>query len=270
MQWPQQVMSMNGYPHGCELDAIVAASVTECDPLDGVTDGIISDIEACLDRFDPFSLVGSSMECDEAGAEGEVEISKAAATVVRNTWDGIRSADGTFSWFGYTPGTVLTGNESGIAETDCSSGTCVGAPNGLGTQWLQFFVAKDPEFDLSNLTHKEFDTLVHQGSIYNSLLSTSDPDLSRFRDAGGKMVTYHGLVCVFPARTPCIVRRPRTNDAYMYRLITSCRPTARRNTTTPSQICSPTPPTSTATSRSPAWTTARAAKADSQRACSRN
>lgn len=202
MQWPQQVMSMYGYPYGCELDAIVAASITECDPLDGVTDGIIGDTEACLEAFDPFSLVGSSVDCNDAGAEGKVEISESAATVVRKAWEGIRSADGKFSWLGFTPGTGLTTNADGVAGTDCSSGTCVGAPYHLGAQWVLYFVAKDPEFDFTNLTHEEFDELVHRGSIYDSFISTSDPDLSRFRDAGGKMLTYHGLVCVpFPARS---------------------------------------------------------------------
>ncbi|SPO06175.1 related to feruloyl esterase B precursor [Cephalotrichum gorgonifer] len=193
MQWPQQVMSMNGYPHGCELDAIVAATVKECDPLDGVEDGIISDINACLDHFDPFSLVGSSAMCIEGGRRGDVLISQAAATVVKATWDGMRTADGKQLWLGYTPGTALTASSSGVAGTDCSSGSCVGVPIFLGSEWLRYFVAKDLEFDLTHLEHKEFDDLVHQGKVYESFLATNDPDLSRFRDAGGKLVTFHGL-----------------------------------------------------------------------------
>jgi hypothetical protein len=29
---------------------------------------------------------------------------------------------------------------------------------------------------------------------YDSIVGTNDPDLSAFRDAGGKIVSYHGMV----------------------------------------------------------------------------
>jgi hypothetical protein len=63
--------------------------------------------------------------------------------------------------------------------------------------WFKLFVARDPEFDISNLTHAEFDRLAHLGrQMYGSLMNANDPDLAAFRDAGGKMVSFHGLVCV--------------------------------------------------------------------------
>lgn len=199
IQWAQQVMSMLGKaPHECEIDALVAAAVSECDGLDGIVDGIIGEVEACLNHFNPFKLVGSPIECSDMD---NVSISNTAATVVNATWHGVQTEDGKRTWYGIPPGADLTGNspvsygQPGVAETDCTSGTCVGVANVLGLQWLQLFVAKDPNNDLSNLTHAEFDSLVHaSGQIYRSTISTDDPDLSRFRDAGGKLVTFHGLV----------------------------------------------------------------------------
>ncbi|KAL7623768.1 hypothetical protein AAE478_005321 [Parahypoxylon ruwenzoriense] len=53
----------------------------------------------------------------------------------------------------------------------------------------------DPEADALNMTHQEFDHMVHSSiQHYTSIISTNDPDLSEFRDRGGKILTFHGLV----------------------------------------------------------------------------
>ncbi|KXH69267.1 tannase and feruloyl esterase [Colletotrichum salicis] len=70
-----------------------------------------------------------------------------------------------------------------------------GVPLSIAAQWLSLLVARDPGYDLFNLSHVEFDWLAHQGrQRYNSIIGTDDPDLSAFRDAGGKLMTFHGLV----------------------------------------------------------------------------
>lgn len=199
LQWPQQFMNMMGsYPHGCELDAISAAAFSACDGLDGVVDGVITDADACLANFDPFRLVGTGVNCSET--DSQIQISAAAAAVCNATWRGVSTADGRQTWYGLSPGADLTGNKAangqpGLVATNCSSGTCVGSPSILGSQWLQLFVAKDPDFSFGNLTHREFDRIVHASEQeFRSIINTDDPDLSAFRNAGGKMVSFHGLV----------------------------------------------------------------------------
>ena len=60
--WAQVMMSITGqYPSKCEIDALTDAAVAACDPLDGVIDGIISDVSRCF--FDPFALIGSTAYC---------------------------------------------------------------------------------------------------------------------------------------------------------------------------------------------------------------
>jgi len=60
--WAQVMMSIAGqYPPKCEVDALTDAAVAACDPLDGVTDGLISDMSKC--SFDPFTLVGETAPC---------------------------------------------------------------------------------------------------------------------------------------------------------------------------------------------------------------
>lgn len=196
-------LGSGAYPRGCEIDALSAAAVAACDGLDGVVDGIVAEPVECLRRFDPFRLVGTVVKgCVSAPGNETVKVSKAAAAVVNATWHGIVSAEGKPLWHGVDPGAdlVLQGSGPnaipGVAATDCSSGTCVGVPSQLAMLWLSIYLARaDPTFNPGNLTHAEFDDLFHTGrQIYGSAVDTDDPDLSRFRDAGGKMVSFHGLV----------------------------------------------------------------------------
>lgn len=191
MQWPQQFMAMLGaYPHACELSAITADAISACDALDGLVDGVISDVDSCLRTFDPFTTVGRAFHC--AQENRTLEISSTAAAVINATWQGIRDAKGAQLWPGLNPGTDLT---AGAAITDCSSGTCVGVQLPISAQWLSLFVARDPSTDLSRLSHAEFDWLAHQGrQRYSSVIGTDDADLSAFQQAGGKLVSFHGLV----------------------------------------------------------------------------
>jgi len=197
MHWPQQFMSMLGaYPHACELGAITDAAISACDVLDGVVDGVISDVDGCLRSFDPFTVVGRAFHC--APENRTLEISSAAAAVVNATWQGIRNAQGAQLWPGLNPGTDLA---AAAALTDCSNGTCVGVQLAISAQWLSLFVARDASIDLSRLSHAEFDQLAHQNrQRYGSIIGTDDADLSAFRQAGGKLVSFHGLVGV-PAAT---------------------------------------------------------------------
>jgi hypothetical protein len=196
--WPQLVMALaGGYPHQCELDALTAAAVSQCDGNDGVVDGLISDVSAC--EYDPFNSVGNTFTCAATGMR--MQISQLAATIANATWTGPVTVSGDFIWYPPNIGADISGTitDQGSAQTSCTAhGTCTGVPNSLGPQWIKLFLAKNPDFDLGNITHKQFDDLIHQGEQqFGSLIDTSDPDLSAFKAAGGKMLGYHGLVSTF-------------------------------------------------------------------------
>ncbi|KAK3386169.1 tannase and feruloyl esterase [Podospora didyma] len=197
--WPQHFMNTEkAFPYACELEAITAGAVAACDGLDGVLDGIITEVDACLASFDPFQLVGSSVSnCSDVGGKTQ-DITVAAASVANASWHGSPQ------WFGYSPGADLThstadpgtpNTQPGPASTNCTTGTCVGVPNELWLQWLRVFSAKgDPSFNFTTLTRAEYDRLAHVGAQeYRSSIRTDDPDLSAFRAAGGKLVSFHGL-----------------------------------------------------------------------------
>ncbi|KAK4444380.1 tannase and feruloyl esterase [Podospora aff. communis PSN243] len=190
MLWPSQFMNMLGdYPYPCEVEAITAAAIKACDPLDGLEDGVIADVDPCLARFDPFSLVGHAINCSEMETP---RITSAAAAVVNATWQGMRNVNGVCLWPGLSPGTDLA---IIAAKTDCTGGACKAVPPPVATHWLSLFVARDAQLDLSNLSHVEFDRLVRQGKQrYDSIIGTNDPDISAFFNHGGKLITFHGLL----------------------------------------------------------------------------
>ncbi|XXH00937.1 hypothetical protein Hte_007288 [Hypoxylon texense] len=203
--WPEQVMRMLGeYPHMCELDAITAAAISKCDGLDGVTDGIVAEVDECRANFNPFDLVGTVIPCAQANAN--IPISRAAAAVANASWGGIVSPTGEQLWYGLSIDADLTcnGRSAGqlcVASTKCTNGNCVPLRNPLGSQWIQHFVAKDSNFNLDNVTHEQFiDLLRASQQQYTSIIGTSDPDLSEFKKAGGKMLTYHGADSIIPLK----------------------------------------------------------------------
>jgi hypothetical protein len=197
--WPQVMMKLTGqFPSKCELDAITAGAVTTCDPQDGVTDGLISDPAAC--SFDPFSMVGKIVDCNNE----TTTISNAAANIANLTWTGPREASGDFLYHGLDFqarfagfGDASAGTALGLVMTSCSSnGTCTGTPAGFGEPWLKFMVKKDPDWDYTKITSvEEYARLFHASAQeFDSIIGTFETDLSAFRDVGGKMITYHGLV----------------------------------------------------------------------------
>ncbi|KAJ0417313.1 hypothetical protein BJY00DRAFT_316089 [Aspergillus carlsbadensis] len=171
-----------------------AAAGPACDDLDGVKDGIVARVDTCLDVLDPFSMVGKTVKCaDKNGTE--VRISKAAAIVAAATCHKTADIHGKPLYCGIAPGSNLASSFASIATAKCTGYGCIGSPQGLGLQWLQLLTAKDLDKDLTKVCLDDYDRLARFASQqYKSIMDTSDPELTSFRDSRGKLITYHGLV----------------------------------------------------------------------------
>jgi hypothetical protein len=200
--WAQVLMRLkNLSPPACEFDAFRTAAIAECDPLDGLVDGLVSDDNNC--HFDAFSMVNRTIYCPDT--ESNRTISNAMAELVDSIWRGPETKDGRSFWYGPNSQARLEGSnqpngvlsELAYAMTSCSkNGTCTRVPSGLGEDWLRLFAEKNSTWDCTEITSvDEYLALAHASvQRYDSIVGTNDPDLSAFRDAGGKIVSYHGLV----------------------------------------------------------------------------
>ncbi|MEV4078431.1 tannase/feruloyl esterase family alpha/beta hydrolase [Nonomuraea fuscirosea] len=183
--WPQVVMNEeHTYPTTCEFKAFNEAALKACDKLDGAKDGLIEAPERCT--YDPRRLIGTKVECDDA----EETITAADAAVVRKIWDGPRTSSGKKLWYGLPIGADF----AYLADTDTDdNGNVKGAPFVVPAAWVSTFVKKQPSFDTSTLTYRQFAQVFMQSQAeYGEVIGTDDPDLSAFRKAGGKLLTWHG------------------------------------------------------------------------------
>jgi hypothetical protein len=70
--------------------------------------------------------------------------------------------------------------------------------------WLGTWVQQNPNWNWQTLTYSEFDRLFQESqNEFSSTIATDNPDLSQFRDHGGKLIIWHGLAdqLIFPQGT---------------------------------------------------------------------
>jgi hypothetical protein len=196
--FPQQILyELDEYPNPCEYEALTQAAITACDGDDGLIDGVISHPDEC--HFNPYTLVGSLANCNSFN--DNIIISRTAAAAMDAAWNGARTANGSILW-------PTNGYQANITQyllkTDClGNGTCYPTRFSLYTDWIVYFLEKNPEFNVNNMTREEwvqsFRTSVRE---YASVTDMDSPYLSEFRDAGGKLLTWHGLVSTVPVVDP--------------------------------------------------------------------
>ena len=171
----------NTDPHGrpvltaVKLPALHAAVLRECDVRDGLADGQIDDPRACA--FDPRSL-----RC-ATGTDNPDCLTDAQVTAVRKLYDGPRDERGRRMY----PGGEPVGSEANWARWIDPAAAGSTATNAL--KYLAYPSAR-PSATLGDL---HFDSATF-GEIYQraGIYDASDPDLTAFRAAGGKLLLWHG------------------------------------------------------------------------------
>ena len=181
--WPQVVaqQELGGPLAPCKLDVATHAAVAACDPLDGVVDGVLEDPRQC--DFDATTLIGQETECGP--------FTEADARVVNATWEGARATDGSRLWYGLMPGAPL----------DALAGP---EPFPISENYHRFWIEQDPGWDWRTLDYAGFEeNLRTSQKLFNDVIGTDDHDLSWFRDAGGKLLVWHGWndQLIFPEGT---------------------------------------------------------------------
>jgi hypothetical protein len=162
----------------CKLEAAARAAVDACDTADGVKDAVIDDPLRCT--YDPKALVGTS-------PSGCSAFTDADATVIRRIWEGPKRRDGSFLWYGLPRGTPFSLSATGGTPL-------AGRPFEITLDWFRFFLTQNPQYDWQTLTHASYEQLFDQSvEQFNAVLGTDNPDLTAFRDRGGRLLLWHGV-----------------------------------------------------------------------------
>lgn len=171
-----------------KLPVINQAAVSDCDALDGVKDGFIGDSRAC--KFDPGALL-----CK--GADAANCLTAAQVSAVRAVYDGARNPRTGEQLY---PGWARGSEASGGARPGGWSGYFARQPEPARLDFWRFWVFHDPDWDFRTF---DFDRDIAYADSKLSFLTANDPDLTRFKQRGGRLLMYQGW-----ADRLCLPRTP--------------------------------------------------------------
>jgi hypothetical protein len=177
--WGSVAMNVASNPvPQCKLSAATAAAVAACDAVDGVKDGVIEDPKRC--SFDPKSLLGTP--AGQCGAFTQADVD-----VIRKLSQGPTREDGSFLWYGISWGADL----NPLAATRGTPLQPQAFP--FSVDWLKYFLTQNPQFDWTTITPVAYQRFWDQSlEQYGLVIGTDNPDLTEFRNRGGKAIVWHG------------------------------------------------------------------------------
>jgi feruloyl esterase len=172
--------------------AMVADKVMEkCDAIDGLKDGLIDDPRKC--DFNPARDVAAC----SAGSDGPDCLTAEQAAAMAKVYNG-PSSNGKLFFPGYMPGseavTGLFGGGTGSAWLNVIVTTQPDrkpADFNLAEGTIQYLAPKPPKPDYDYQTF-DFDRDPHVLDAWSKLADAKNPDLSKFRKHGGKLLMTYG------------------------------------------------------------------------------
>jgi feruloyl esterase len=181
--WNEQALRNDppSYVPPSKLPAIQNAALAACDALDGVKDGVIGDPRRC--HFDP-----AVIQCKDA--EGPDCLTAPQVATVRKIYAGPKNPrTGAQILPGFSPGTeAVPGNWAlWISGSSAAQRTL---QDFFGNTFYADMVFDDPKWDFHSFN---FDSDVKTADDKTAgILNSTDPDLTKFKARGGKLIQYHG------------------------------------------------------------------------------
>ncbi|KAL2799031.1 Tannase/feruloyl esterase [Aspergillus keveii] len=187
--WPFIVMAQEKQlVPTCVFETFQREIIKYCDPLDGLTDGLISHhdlLESC--PFDPSTVIGKVAQC---GKNTSIPVTEAHARIAQKIMDGVRDEDNNLLWYGLSTGATF----NGIANTTLRNNSLVPAPFAPAAGWLRGMILRNFSANIFDLTREEYFAAFNESmEIGDKIIGTGGLDLTGFRSAGEKMLTWVGL-----------------------------------------------------------------------------
>jgi len=199
------------YPDPAKRLVIYQAAIEACDALDGVADGLISNVQQCNAIFDPNTATvgGAPVRCPGGVDTGDSCLSDAQIAALQTLNTGAKFDFFLASRETQYPGSNVWGADLGITSnpspfepvvTFLAFGTSqpampmpTTAPyvSVLTDQWIKFVVTRDPSFNSLTLDPEHPGPWASRISELSTQLDTST-DISAFAVRGGKLLLAHG------------------------------------------------------------------------------
>lgn len=200
-----------------DLHLLSQAILGACDALDGLTDGIVENHQACQSQFDPATAAnpatGEPLQC--VGAKTATCLSATQVTAIKRAMAGPVDSAGTplYNRWAWDPGmsglngtTYNQGWRSWWLGSYASSSNNAQRVNGFSARsWLVNFATPPEPIPLTQVAARmmnfNFDTdppkiWAKSGPFTQSSMEwhgATSTDLTAFRDRGGKLILYHGM-----------------------------------------------------------------------------
>jgi hypothetical protein len=155
-----------------------------CDPLDGITDGMILEHRACT--YDANMAV-----CGQPGASTDPTkcLTTVEASIANRIWSGPLNPDGSKFWYGWDKGQAALLGVTGDVTTSVVSGW----PDFFGEELYRYWVLKNPFFDWRTTTEAEFLKQIDQTvKAITPYVGADNPDMTLLRNSGHKMIVPTG------------------------------------------------------------------------------
>jgi Tannase and feruloyl esterase len=179
--WNQQAImaNQNSYVPASKLPAITAAVLDKCDELDGVEDGVIDDPRKC--HFDPAVLLCKGGDSDTCLTGPQVE-------GLKKIYAGPTNSAGRQIFPGIFPGGEAGPGGWGLWIMGAQPGRSLDYLFGVGG--LAKIVYQDPAWDFRRFSLDSDVAFLDDklGPVRNA----TNANLKPFKNAGGKLILYHG------------------------------------------------------------------------------
>lgn len=192
--------------------ALLDSATATCDALDGVADGLISNMPACNATFDPATamLNGAPLRCPGGADTGLTCLSDAQITALKVYATPITFAYPLGSGETQYPGFNVWGADLGVVNPSALQASVITLSlnllppaNPMPTtapyfstfwdQWIRYFVARDPNVNSLNVDPQNPGAYQARISALTAEQDMNKTDLSAFNKKGGKILMAHGM-----------------------------------------------------------------------------
>lgn len=180
--WNAQALAKPGAMiPAAKTPAIADAVLAQCDSLDGLTDGLLSNPLQC--RFDP-----SVLRCE--ASETDACLTSPQIAALQAIYQGPQTPDGVQIYFGFPTGGESVPGSAGWDAWIFGAAPGASIQNAFGSNFIKYLVGAPADWTPTDFDFGQDFARVQERTA--ATLNATNPDLSEFAARGGKLILYHG------------------------------------------------------------------------------